>query len=29
VGLAVPGGPNRTTFSLPCRKSSWPRCSTT
>ena len=27
--LPVPGGPSRTTFSLACRKSSWPRCSTT
>src|SRR4051812_29499614 len=26
--LPVPGGPNRTTFSLPARKSSCPRCST-
>src|SRR3954452_8263791 len=25
----VPGGPKRTTLSLACRKSSWPRCSTT
>src|SRR5206468_3352520 len=24
-----PGGPSRTTFSLACRKSSWPKCSTT
>ena len=24
-----PGGPSRTTFSRACRKSSWPRCSTT
>ncbi len=27
--LPVPGGPSSTTFSFPCRKSSWPRCSTT
>ncbi len=27
--LPVPGGPSRTTFSRACRKSSWPRCSTT
>ena len=27
--LPVPGGPSRTTFSLACRKSSWPRCSIT
>src|SRR4051794_33546549 len=26
--LPVPGGPSRTTFSLPARKSSWPRCKT-
>ena len=26
--LPVPGGPSRTTFSLPARKSSWPRCRT-
>ena len=25
--LPVPGGPSRTTFSRPARKSSWPRCS--
>ena len=24
----MPGGPSRTTFSLPARKSSWPRCRT-
>jgi hypothetical protein len=28
VRLPVPGGPSRTTLSLPARKSSWPRCST-
>src|SRR5919202_1387930 len=27
--LPVPGGPSRITFSRACRKSSWPRCSTT
>jgi hypothetical protein len=27
--LPVPGGPSSTTFCLECRKSSWPRCSTT
>jgi hypothetical protein len=26
--LPVPGGPSRTMFSLPARKSSWPRCRT-
>src|SRR5919201_1475476 len=27
--LPVPGGPSSTTLSFACRKSSWPRCSTT
>ena len=29
VGLAGAGGPSRSTFSRPWRKSSWPRCSIT